>query len=140
MSTGVMKWVRAAVALVVLLSIALVVRGWWREYQSAPRPTQETTQTAEPAEPAEPVTDPAEEPAAAPPAADSTEPVVLIVRTNGLNFRVKPDSTSEAIRGLDEGETLTVISKEGDWYQVTTEKDETGWITDNPSYTKVRKP
>lgn len=133
MSTGVMKWVRGLVALVVLVSIALVVRGWWTEYKAAPRPSQETTQTAEPVDT---VDEPQEEPDAAP-AEEPAKPVVLIVRTDGLNFRVKPDSTSEAIRGLEKGETLTVITKEGDWYQVKTEKDETGWITDNPSYTKA---
>jgi len=137
-TNGPMKWVRAAVAVVVLVSLALIVRGWWRQYKSAPRPSQDTTQTAEPIAPTD--TQGEEAPAAAPEAGDTAAaPTVLVVRTDGLNFRVKPDSTSEAIRGLEKGETLTVVTKDGDWYQVKTAKGETGWITDNPSYTSVQK-
>jgi len=128
------KWLKAAVALIVLVFLLYTVRGWWTEYKAAPR-TGITTGTVEPT-----TTPAAEKPAESSPADDGTaQPDVLIVTTDGLNFRVDPDATAKNLRGLKEGEKLTVVKKNGDWYQVKTATGETGWITDNPSYTRIEK-
>jgi len=134
-----MKLVRVILALVALAFLLLTVRGWWTEYESA---SQGTGSTAVPAE-----TSATPEPTPVTPAPEVTlpqEPVedvqVLVVLTDGLNFREGPDNDSIAIRGLDKGEKVTVVKKDDGWYQVTTDQGETGWITDNPSYTRTEKP
>lgn len=126
------KWVRAAIALVVLGVLVFTVRGWWTEYQSAPRASTETSATAEPAAD----TDSTEDTGAD---ADPAAKTVRVVLTEGLNFREEPDATGKAIRGLKKGEKVTVVKKSGDWFQVTTVEGETGWITDNASYTREEK-
>jgi len=135
-----MKWIRAAAALVVLATLVITVRGWWTQYKTAPPATGGVTATSEAtATPgaAEPVEAPPQEPA--PPEEAPAEEQVLEVLTDGLNFRVDPDATAKAIRGLQKGETVTVLNKNGGWYQVRTEQGDTGWITDNPSYTRTKK-
>ncbi len=60
---------------------------------------------------------------------------VGIVTGNVVNFRASPNTSSKIISQLVEGTKVTVISSEGDWYQVTY-SDASGWI--NSNYVDVR--
>ena len=135
MNSTTVKALKAIAAVVVLVVLLLTVRGYLSDYREAPRtPAAEPTQTAEP--PADSAdTEPAAD--AEEPAREETEVKELRVTIDGLNLRTKPDSTAEPVRGLKKDEVVTVVAKTGDWYEVTTEKDEKGFITDNPGYTKA---
>ncbi len=135
MNTSAIKAIKAVGAIIVLAALLFTVRGYLRDYREAPRgPSTETTQTAEPASDSQDAEGDEAEGESAEEAGERLE-----VTIDGLNLRTKPDSTAEAVRGLKKGEIITVVDKSGDWYQVTTEKDEKGYITDNPGYTKAVK-
>lgn len=61
----------------------------------------------------------------------------VIVAIEGLNFRRTPSPTGDVIRGLSAGEKLTLIKKQGSWYQVRDNDDEVGWISANAKYTTL---
>lgn len=136
-STGA-KVLKALAGVIVLAALILAVRGYIREYRDAPRTgSVDATQTSEPTDTESPADTPDQTDEAG---ADTNAPEErLEVTIDGLNLRAGPDSTADPIRGLKRGEIVTVQSKTGDWYQVTTEEDETGFITDNPGYTKAAK-
>lgn len=128
MNQQILKMVRALVGIVVLLYLFFTIRGWWTEYKVAPKPSGlsvETTDTAngESGEGAPGV--PAEG--------------TLVVQIAGLNLRDKPAIDGAQIRGLEKNEKLSLIKRQGDWYYVSTTKDEEGWISANKSYTNLQK-
>lgn len=50
------------------------------------------------------------------------------VNTPVLNIRQQPNTTSTIMGKAASGETLTLVSKSGDWYKVTTSKGITGFV------------
>jgi uncharacterized protein YgiM (DUF1202 family) len=118
-----LRIVRAAVGVVVLFVLLTTVRGWWAEYKAAPRPVVASAETSASVN------------------ATQVVPVkgTLIVTMEGLNLRDKPAIDGDQIRALKKNEKLTLLAKQGDWYQVSTSKEEEGWISANKSYTKLQK-
>ena len=142
---------RGVVGVIVVLVIAGLVMNWVGDYRSASKsatpaketPSGETTKTEDSSTgDAESGGDAASgdagssDGAAEQPAATK---VVLVVEVDGLNFRKEPNSDSPAMRGLKKGERVTLLEDQGDWYKVLDEKDITGYITSNPSYTSKVK-
>lgn len=137
MNTTGLKVAKGIIAVIVLVVILFTVRGYLTDYREAPR--EDTTEPTQTVSPSDTQTEPQDDADTDEPTDADTDPQRLTVTIDGLNLRTKPDSTAEAVRGLKKGEVVTVISKTGDWYEVSTEKDEEGFITDNPGYTKAAK-
>jgi uncharacterized protein YgiM (DUF1202 family) len=103
--------------------LVVTVNGWWTDYKSqTPKKTAETSATAEATE----------TPAPAP-----TQTVLIL--TDGLNFREKPDATGATIRGLKKGEKFVLVSKSGSWLQLQDASGQAGWVNNNPQYVKIEK-
>lgn len=133
---------KGAAALAVLAVLSLIVWNWYGDFKSAPKNSAETSTTVEPsstpssdkkgsgggsvgqAQPSQPA---------------GSQPTAIVTLIDGVNFRPKPDATAKAVRGLNKGEVLTLISKQGDWYHVTTSDGADGYVTANPQYTAVQK-
>lgn len=50
------------------------------------------------------------------------------VKTDGLNLRSEPNTTSAIQATLPVGSKLTVLEKQGDWYRINTAAGITGWV------------
>lgn len=50
------------------------------------------------------------------------------VKTDGLNLRSEPNTTSAIQATLPAGSNLTVLEKQGDWYRINTAAGKTGWV------------
>ncbi|WP_255438329.1 SH3 domain-containing protein [Brevibacillus sp. AG162] len=50
------------------------------------------------------------------------------VKTDGLNLRSEPNTTSAIQATLPVGSKLTVLEKQGDWYRVNTAAGKAGWV------------
>lgn len=50
------------------------------------------------------------------------------VKTDGLNLRSEPNTTSAIQATLSAGSNLTVLEKQGDWYRINTAAGKTGWV------------
>ncbi|CAI8972985.1 N-acetylmuramoyl-L-alanine amidase [Brevibacillus sp. IT-7CA2] len=50
------------------------------------------------------------------------------VKTDGLNLRSEPNTTSAIQAILPVGSKLTVLEKQGDWYRINTAAGITGWV------------
>lgn len=134
MSTMGMRVLKGLVGLVLLAIVLYVASGYLREYRSASAKgaglSSESTVTAgSPSDDGEGSGD-----VSSVPTGDH-----LIVTIEGLNLREKPDRTATSLQGLEEGARLAVLGKQGDWYQVQAADGAHGWVTDNPSYTKLEK-
>lgn len=51
-----------------------------------------------------------------------------VVNTEVLNLRSQPNTTSVIVAKLVKNETVTLVSKSGDWYKITTSKGKTGYV------------
>ena len=51
-----------------------------------------------------------------------------VVNTAVLNLRSQPNTTSSIVVKLVKNETVTLVSKSGDWYKITTSKGKTGYV------------
>jgi uncharacterized protein YgiM (DUF1202 family) len=130
MNQSVLRLLRAVAGVTVVLVLFFTVRGYWTEYQTAPRlaaPGASESSTATAGD-----------------QSSSSAPVesvkgTLIVLTDGLNLRTKPAIDGDQVRALDKKEKLVLLKKQGDWYYVSTSKEEEGWISANKSYTKLQK-
>lgn len=121
---SVKKVVRALVGIVVLVVLGLVVMNYWTDYRSA-----RTSMPSAPAATADETT------------ATGGLAVVGVgtARIDGVNFRTKPASSATLIRSLKKGEKVTVLLKDGQWYQVKDSKGKTGWVTANADYVAFQK-
>ncbi len=63
-----------------------------------------------------------------PPATTPTTLGKAVVNTAVLNLRSQPNTTSSIITKLVKGETVTLVSKSGDWYKITTSKGKSGYV------------
>lgn len=135
MNSVFVKAARAVAGVIVLFLVVAVVSTWWGDYRDKTANgsgSKSATSTAEPGK---------EEPKngeGTKPGASKPKPKTIIVLTDGLNFRERPSQGANAIRGLDKGEKLTLIKKEGDWYNVQDAKGIKGWISASPTYTKIQ--
>lgn len=130
------KWIKAAAALTVLAIVFFVVAGWMNDYRDATQqrevPQGESPSATETVEPSDETTKPAE--ASSGDTVDA--PVVLVVKIDGLNFRKQPKSDGAPIRGLKQGEKVTLVAEEGSWLVVKDSKGVKGYISSNPQYTE----
>lgn len=124
------KVIKAAIGLLVVFILLGLVNRWWGEFRSeSANGSGSTTATS-----TAPPQGEGEKPS------DSTKSAKrLVVLTDGLNFRERPSRGGNAIRELDKGETLILIKKEGDWYNVEDSKGVKGWISADSTYTKAKK-
>lgn len=60
-----------------------------------------------------------------------------VVNVAVLNLRAQPNTSSAILGKLLKNETLTLVSKTGDWYKVTTSKGVTGYVMG--TYVTVQK-
>lgn len=124
--SGLGKLARGLVGLLVVVMLLVVVNSWWHEYRNASTfAKQEATST--------PTATPA-------PVAQKT----VVVLTDGLNLRDKPDATGTTIRGLKHGEQYVLVGQIGPaasptWLQLRDAKGQLGWVTNNPQYLRVQK-
>lgn len=143
MSTTTLRGARGAVGLIVLIALLLVVRGWWKEYRAAVE-AQRRAASAERAQEAsrtagsETVGEGGGRPAA-PSTSQARVRTEVVVLIDGLNFRAAPSRTARAIRGLDRGERLLVIGERNGWYEVRDSDGTHGWVSANPTYTRVER-
>ncbi|NTU71907.1 MAG: SH3 domain-containing protein [Coriobacteriia bacterium] len=119
------KWIRAGAGVVVVVVLGFVVMGWYNDFKSAqsaaPVASPTTTSTVNTTL-----------------TADASVAGVGIAQIDGVNFRVKPSSSAKLIRGLKKGEEVTIILKEGQWYQVKDSKGKSGWVTANADYVAIK--
>lgn len=52
----------------------------------------------------------------------------LVVKANFLNVRIGPSLSYETLTRVKRGETLTILSKKNQWYQVRLAGDKIGWV------------
>lgn len=135
MNRQVTQMVRAVIAVIVLIVVVLTVMRWWREYKEAP------SLSATPPETTITVSQPDKEANAQAGQVSNIKrgTDLLVVQIDGLNLREKPESNAKPIRGLNEGERLTLQKADGAWFRVETSEGDEGWITSNPSYSKIEK-
>lgn len=130
MSRNAVKALRAVAGLALLVVLIAVVSGWWKDYREAPSDAQKPSTSSQGSDkPAE--TSPADKATA--------ETDTLVVLVDGLNLRIAPQSDAKNVRGLNQGEKLVLLKKDGDWYEVETAEGDTGWISSDSSYTRVEK-
>ena len=121
------KLVKAGIGVIVVLVLALVVFNWYGDFKTASltaAASKPTTQTVDAN--ASGIT------------TGSAGTTYAVARIDGVNFRVKPTSSAKLIRGLKKGETVTVLAKEGQWYQVKDKKGKTGWVTSSSDYVQLK--
>lgn len=92
---------------------------------------------AGPAAPTEPSTTETAVPTEAPTEAAAAYPMTGYVNATTLNVRPTPDTSGYAIGGLKYGDEVTILGKEGDWYQIRF-KEEAAWV--NAQYIQMEIP
>jgi N-acetylmuramoyl-L-alanine amidase len=119
------KIIRAALGVFVVFVLAIVVYNWYSDYKTAPPgPSFPATLTGSTPQPQSSVA--------------ATVTGVGYARIDGVNFRTKPASNAELIRGLKKNEKVTVVSKEGQWYKVKDSKGTVGWVTATGNYIVIK--
>ena len=120
------KLVKAVLGIVVVLVLASVVYNWWGDFKSASVTVAgTTTQTVNPG--------------GSQIATGSAGTTYGLIRIDGVNFRVSPNSTSKLIRGLKKGDKVVVLAKEGQWYKAKDTKGKTGWVTASSDYVALQE-
>lgn len=142
MSTSLSRVARAAAGVALLLVLALVVRGFWSDFRAAERAASARTPRVSADASSTPSTSEGEgqgtvEETTAPVAPAATSDDMLTVLIDGLNFRTAPKDDARALRGLDKGEKLDLLSERGGWYEVRDTHGATGWVSSNPNYVKT---
>jgi uncharacterized protein YgiM (DUF1202 family) len=120
------KVVRAIIGIVIVIALGVVVKNWYDDFKSASSiaaysQSKTDSSTA---------------------SATATATVTLgvgVAKIEGVNFRVKPATSAKLIRGLKKGEQVTVILKDGQWYQVKDSKGKIGWVTASSDYVSLKK-
>lgn len=142
MNPTVLRIVKAAVGTIVLIALLVTVNRWWAEYQDRSAPAKPATKVEESASKGEEQTPAAPESEAQPPTETKTEAPaktrVVVVKTDGLNFRKEPSQDANVIRGLDKGEKLTYLREDGGWFQVQDSEGVKGWISSKSQYAELQ--
>lgn len=123
MSNTTSRLIKGFIGVVVVVVLLVLVTNWWGDYRKAASemPYGPATSTVDSTKTA---------------SASQSTVVVLI---DGLNFRKKPQTEAESIRGLKKGDKLLLVAKQDDWYQVKDSKGTVGWVAAKPQYVKVEK-
>lgn len=133
--TGVLRVGLAIAALIVVVGLAF---SYFGEYRAA--------QKAAPAAPGSEVGTSTGEATATSEATGKTSPSAtgsesagktVIVKIEGLNFRVDPKAGAAVHRGLDKGERLTWLETRDGWYKVKDGAGRVGYVSANEQYTTL---
>ena len=111
--------IRGALGIVVVFIIASVVYNWYGEFKAGPKT---------------PAVAPVAGSVAPPSSVVATVTGVGIARIDGVNFRTSPAFNAKLIRGLKKNERVTILSKEGQWYQIKDSKGKIGWVSASGDY------
>lgn len=135
MNSTVVRVLKAIAGVALVLLLLMVISRWWGQYKQErdALPNTPATSTAPPqgegSKPETPKTTPT----------SRTKPKTLLVLRPGVHFREEPSVSGNLIRDFKKGEVLTLLKTEGDWYNVKDKSGETGYVTSDSRYTKVRK-
>lgn len=134
-SLNIIKGVLACAVLAILL---LTVNNWWGDYRRAAEAAVDgtATKTVAPTK-TEKGSAGSSKPASA--TSKPSQPDVVVVLIDGLNFRVKPEAKAKVIRGLNRGERLVLLKKQDEWFLVQSAEGDEGWISSSPTYTRIQK-
>jgi uncharacterized protein YgiM (DUF1202 family) len=140
---AILRIVKAAVGTIVLIALLVTVNRWWGEYrdQSAPpKPVTKAEEAAPKGEDKAPASESQEQPTTESnaPAPAPTKTRIVVVKTDGLNFRKEPARDANVIRGLDKGEKLTYLKEDGGWFQVQDAEGVKGWISSKSQYAELQ--
>jgi uncharacterized protein YgiM (DUF1202 family) len=143
------KWIRAAIAVALLLIVVIRVNSIYSGYREAAEERQqlesaetspsvestasgEATQTAADAQAEESAEESAEE-------ESSGSSRVVIVVQNGLNFRSDAALTSTVLDTLARNTQLELIAEENGWYKVKAPDGTVGYVSASPQYVRVQE-
>lgn len=135
------KPMRALLGLVAIALLFFVVLGFWNQFRSASRRVAVVESPARGASinasstPKSAKTSSAKTTKAAEQPASGQKFVVIQIQ--GLNFRETPAPDANPIRGLDAGEKLILVAKEGNWYKVRDAQGIEGYVSANDQYTRL---
>jgi hypothetical protein len=113
------KIIRGALGVVVVLIIASVVYNWYGDFKTAP---------------SAPVADRVADKVRPPSSVATTITGIGVAKIEGVNFRTKPAFNAKVIRALKKNEKVTVLAKEGQWYQVKDSQGKVGWVSASGNY------
>jgi uncharacterized protein YgiM (DUF1202 family) len=141
-NTVAIKVLKGAVGVLILVVLLMTVSRWWADYRDSAAESRGSVPATEAAPPQGEGGDSSgskSDQAEAKSASDAEKPEkVVVVLTDGLNFREQPDSDSNEIRALDKGDKLVYIKKQGNWYQVEDDDGTRGWVSARADYSKVQ--
>lgn len=140
MSSTSIRLLRGAVGLVVVAVLLVVVSNWVGDYRGAKKTTPSQGETSVTPAPGTKEGSGGTKPQEASPADTGTpKATYVVVMIDGLNFRESPEQNATTIRGLDKGTRLLLLQERAGWYEVRAEDGTTGWLSGNPTYTKLEK-
>ncbi|MDP2234699.1 MAG: SH3 domain-containing protein, partial [Actinomycetota bacterium] len=120
--------------------VLMMVLNFWSDYRTAGHDASgfstESTQSPDASTTASPG---ATQGSAAGTASNTPSIGSLTVLVDGLNFRTGATRDADLIRGLDAGEKLTLLAKEGEWYRVSDTAGKVGYVSSSSQYTKAAK-
>jgi len=125
--TGLGKVVRAVIGLVVLVTLLVVVNGWYGEYKKAAHTkTRASVETSA--------------------SVDSTQVVPVsggqkvVILSDGVVLRATPATVGVAVRTLKKGETLILVGTAGSWLQLRdAHNGKLGYVTNSSTGLRVQK-
>ncbi len=149
MSPNARRWVKAAVAVALLLIVVIRVNSIYSGYREAQEETvrlesEETTGSAETTESAE-ATETAADEQAKDSASDADKETteaptrVVIVVQNGLNLRSAADLSSPVLDTLPRDTRLALKGEENGWYKVETPDGTVGYVSSSDQYVRVEE-
>lgn len=132
---------KALFGVLVIVALVIVVLGFWGQYRTASdaagRSEEATVQPSKVEEAAAKGDSKSTSSSKKKGEAPKKGQRVVRILIQGLNFRESPAPDANPIRGLDDGETLLYISKEGNWFKVEDNQGVEGWVSANDQYTKL---
>ena len=149
MSPGTWRWVRAAIAVAILLVVVIRVNTIYSGYREAQverilLESEETTGSAETTESAE-ATETAADEQAKDTASDADKETteaptrVVVVVQNGLNLRSAADLSSPVLDTLPRDTRLPLQGEENGWYKVETPEGTVGYVSSSEQYVRVEE-
>jgi uncharacterized protein YgiM (DUF1202 family) len=149
MSPSTWRWVRAAIAVALLLVVVLRVNAIYSGYREAQEEqarleSAETTSSAETTESAEATATAADEQAkdtASDAEKETTEAPtrIVVVVQNGLNLRSAADLSSSVLDTLPRDTRLPLMGEENGWYRVETADGTVGYVSSSEQYVRVEE-
>ncbi len=138
MSRTTLNIIKGVAALAILAILLLTVNNWWGDYRRAADAAVDGTATKT-VTPTKPQKGSGGSSKTASATSKPSQPDLVVVLIDGLNFRVKPEAKAKVIRGLNRGERLVLLKKQGEWLLVQSAEGDEGWISSSPTYTRIQK-